>query len=80
MTNKGYFFVTGGETPQTPLKKTDQFCELLSSEKLYKHCEMLSISNSEMFGPSCKFSICYTQNYFIIVSVFPNTVHFICGN
>lgn len=31
----------------------------VSSENLYKLCETLSKTNSQLFGPSCKYGLCY---------------------
>lgn len=53
VTDIGDFLRDSGEHPQTPLKKTAQFCELLSSERLCKLCETLATSNSELLGPFC---------------------------
>lgn len=38
------------------------FCELLSLQELYILCETLSMINSWLFGPSCKFGKCYTSS------------------
>lgn len=36
----------------------------VSSENLYKLCETLSKTNSQLFGPSCKFILCYETGSF----------------
>ena len=41
------------------IQKLTQFCELLSEKKL-KLCKELFLTNSSLFEPSYKFSICYS--------------------
>lgn len=53
--------------------KKSHFCELFSLERLYKLCETQVVKRSELFGPSCKFTLNVTHE---VVSFLVKRVRF----
>lgn len=58
---KGNFFAARGESYQTPFKNCMILWVVEFTGTLYL-CETLSMINSWLFGPSCKFGKCYTSS------------------